>query len=327
MRDSSQVSLIIPCYRSSDDLGGCLESLREAGDLCTAEVIVVDDCSNDGTPEMVERDYPEVGVVRRSSNGGFARAVNTGIACVSQESEFIALLNSDATVEPGWLDSAIAVIRRDERVGAVAPRIVHHENPSLIESAGQAYTIAGWAYRRGHGERFGPPFDEVRPVLGPTGCAAVFRRRALDEQPFVFRDDLRCYYEDTELAFRLRRAGWNCLYVPDSIVRHKRSRSYGERPAEKVYHVSRTLEMVFWENVPAHLLWRAVWDHLLLTLVHGAAKTFDGQGIPYLRGKLAFLARTGRVRASRERNSSAADIAPWIERRWLAPLLRHRARE
>ena len=69
MRDSSQVSLIIPCYRSFDDLGGCLDSLREAGDRCTVEVIVVDDCSDDGTADMVERDYPEVEVVRRSTNG------------------------------------------------------------------------------------------------------------------------------------------------------------------------------------------------------------------------------------------------------------------
>ena len=70
-------------------------------------------------------------------------------------------------------------------------------NLSWVYGAGQAYTISGWAYRRGHGLRFGPPFDEPRPVLGPTGTAAVFRRRALADQPIWYRDGLNRYYEDT----------------------------------------------------------------------------------------------------------------------------------
>ncbi len=227
MPTGDRPTIIIPVYRARRDVHECLVSLRSSGDLAAAAVLVVDDFSDDGTAEMVERDFPEVTVVRRGTNGGFARTVNTGMTRVSAASRFVALLNSDTIVENGWLQAGIDAMERDDSVGAVAPRIVLHEDPATLDSAGQGYTIAGWAYRRGHGSRFGPPFDEATAVFGTTGCAAIFRRRALDEQPSVFRDDFACYYEDTDLAFRLQRAGWRCLYVPGSVVRHKLSRSYG----------------------------------------------------------------------------------------------------
>ncbi len=299
--------------------------MRSSGDLAAAEVIVVDDFSDDGTAEMVERDFPEVTLVRRTTNGGFARAVNTGMTRVPVASRFVALLNSDTIVQDGWLQAAIEAMARDESVGAVAPRIVLHEDPTTIDSAGQGYTIAGWAYRRGHGSRFGPPFDETTAVFGTTGCAAVFRRSALDEQPSVFRDDFTCYYEDTDLAFRLQRAGWRCLYVPGSVVRHKVSRSYDKRTGQRAYHVSRNLEIVFWEHMPGRVLWRAVWDHVLFSLLHATRTALRGHPLAHARGKLAFLGNAARTWRRRRQHQGGHDVDQWIQRRWLAPVFRHRS--
>jgi len=326
MGSDATVAIVIPVFRGAADVARCLDSLRRAGDLEAAVVIVVDDCSGDETAEMVERDFPEVQLVRRAVNGGFARAANTGIAHAPAECGFVAVLNSDTTVVPGWLGSAVEAMRRDETIGSVAPRVVLHDDPSVIDSAGQAYTISGWAYRRGHGLRFGPPFDEPGPVLGPTGSAAVFRRQALADQPIWYRDDLNCYYEDTELAFRLQLAGWRCLYVPGSIVHHGVSRTYGQREAHKTFHVSRNLELMFCEYMPARLLWRAVWDHLLLTVLHGVQKLWQGQGLAYVTGKLAFLARAAEAGGRRRRRKTAGDLSAWIERRWLRRALESRAR-
>ena len=301
--------------------------MRSSGDLAAAEVIVVDDFSDDGTAEMVERDFPEVTLVRRTTNDGFARAVNTGMTRVPVESRFVALLNSDTIVEDGWLQAAIGAMARDESVGAVAPRIVLHADPAIIDSAGQGYTVAGWAYRRGHGSRFGPPFDEAAAVFGTTGCAAVFRRRALDEQSSVFRDDFACYYEDTDLAFRLQRAGWRCLYVPDSVVRHKVSRSYDKRSGLRAYHVSRNLEIVFWEHMPGRVLGRAMWDHLLFTLLHATRTALQRHPLAYARGKLAFLGNIFEIwRHRRRQRRGGHDLDQWIERRWLARVVKYRSR-
>ncbi len=301
--------------------------MRSSGDLAAAEVIVVDDFSDDGTAEMVERDFPDVTLVRRTTNGGFARAVNTGMTRVPVESRFVALLNSDTIVEEDWLQAAIGAMARDESVGAVAPRIVLHADPAIIDSAGQGYTVAGWAYRRGHGSRFGPPFDEAVAVFGTTGCAAVFRRRALDEQSSVFRDDFACYYEDTDLAFRLQRAGWRCLYVPGSVVRHKVSRSYDKRSGLRAYHVSRNLEIVFWEHMPGRVLGRAVWDHLLFTMLHATRTALQRHPLAYAKGKLAFLGNIFETwRHRRRQRRGGHDVDQWIERRWLARVVKYRSR-
>ncbi|MHC4414420.1 MAG: glycosyltransferase family 2 protein [Planctomycetota bacterium] len=325
-RSPARVSVIIPVFRFADDVAECLASLRHAGDKESPEIIVVDDCSGDGTAEMIEDRFPEVTLVRRATNGGFARAVNTGVAHASAESRFVAMLNSDATVEPGWLGPAVEAMQRDESIGSVAPRIVLHDDPSIIDSAGHGYTVAGWAYRRGHGQPFGPPFNRTEPIFGATGSAVVFRRQALIEQPYVFREELGCYYEDTELAFRLQVAGWRCLYVPHSVVRHKVSRHYGGMAAHKTYHVSRNLEIVFWEYMPAVLFWRAVWDHLLFTLMHGASKTVRRQGLAWLKGKLAFLARLPGGCGDGRRRPDVDRVGQWVERQWVGNVMRYRAR-
>jgi GT2 family glycosyltransferase len=319
-------SILIPVYRAADALGECLESLSRSGEAATQQVIVIDDASSDGTAEMVERDFPAVELVCRRTNGGFAQAVNSGLSRVRPESRFVAVLNSDTVVEPGWLSAAISAMGDDGSIGAVAPRVVLYDNPEVIDSAGMGYTIAGWAYRRGHGRRCGAPFDAPRPVLGATGTAAVFRREALEGQTLLYRDDLSCYYEDTELALRLQLAGWRCLYVPDSVVRHKVSRSYGRMPAHKTFHVSRNLELIFWEYMPRRLLWRAVWDHLLFTAMHATSKTVRGQGAAFLRGKLAFLRQRASTRDRRRRAEGGDAVEVWVERHWLDRVFAHRAR-
>ena len=122
MPTGDRPSIIIPVHRAREDVHDCLASLRTSGDLAAAEVVVVDDFSDDGTAEMVEQDFPDVTLVRRTRNGGFARAVNTGMTRVPAASRFVALLNSDTTVEVGWLQAAIEAMERDESVGAVSDK-------------------------------------------------------------------------------------------------------------------------------------------------------------------------------------------------------------
>ncbi len=320
MTPQERTSILIPTYRGADVLERCLESLVASADPAAAEVIVVDDASGDGTARRVRERFPEVVVVERESNGGFVRAVNDAFARASRR-EFVAVLNDDTIVDPQWLRRAVAALDADPRLGVAVPLVTQLDDPSILDSAGQGYTISGWAYRRGHGEPVGPPYAEPHEVFGPTGCAMVLRRGALKE-PFLFRDDLECYYEDVDLAFRLRRAGWSCLCVPQSVVRHGISHSYSKRAAHRAYCVSRNLETVFWSHLPRRLLWRAVWDHLLLVLLQAILSIRRGQLRAYLAGKAAFVgaAMHRRAPAPPGRPAAAAppcDLAPWIERRWL----------
>ena len=145
----------------------------------------------------------------------------------------------------------------------------------------------------------------------------VLRRSALDGDETIFDDALGCYYEDTDLAFRLRAAGWSSRCVPDAIVRHRVSHSYANLPRRKVYSVARNLEMVFWAWMPPRLLLRAVFDHKLLDLLQLLNALRRGSLIAFVAGKLASIGQVGAI-LRRRRIPRRADLAPWIEPAWLA---------
>ena len=176
MADRARVAVVVPVYRGAEHVRECLSSLRGAD----AHVIAVDDFSDDGTPEMITTEFPETNLIRRNENGGFARAVNTGVAHIPDDCEFIALLNSDAVAQPNWLDPAVDVLDARPELGSVASRTMLYDNPDVVESAGLAYTVSGWAYRRGFNAPFTEPWTTPHELLGPTGAAAIYRRSALD---------------------------------------------------------------------------------------------------------------------------------------------------
>ncbi len=277
------LAIIIPFHREGGDLIECLESLRAAGDLDSAQVILVDDASGDDTGRRALERFPQVTLARREVNGGFAAAANTGLARVLPDRRFIALLNSDTLVQPRWSQHAIEALCANDRVAAIAPRVLLHHAPEKLDSAGQSYTRSGWAFRRGHG-RPADQFNRAEEVFSAAGCAMILRRDAL-EGHHLFDEQLVCYYEDIDLSFRLRRGGWTTFHEPRSVVRHKVSSSYKRLPATKVFHVSRNIELIYWRYLPAHRRWRSLFLHALLILAQGAQKLLQGQFGPYLRGK------------------------------------------
>jgi hypothetical protein len=320
-----ETAVIVPVHRAADVALECLQSLRQSCVITPADVIVVDDCSGDDTPDRLQTHFPEFRHVRRDVNGGFAVAANTGLRAAPADAAYIALVNSDAVVDPDWLVPALAALRADAGLGSVAPRIMHVGRPALIESAGLAYTIAGWGRRRGLGRTFGPPYDSPAEVLGPTGCAAIYRRAALCDVNALFRDDFVCYYEDVELALRLRARGWRCRYEPASVVHHRVSVSYARRPAERMLRISGNLERVFWRHMPGRLMPLALLHHLAFDVLHAGRSLLDGHPIAFLRGKCGALVDLPSVWKERRRSAPPADLEPWIERHWLGPVLRSRS--
>ncbi len=312
-----RTSILIPTYRSADIACECLESLQASVDFKKAEVIVIDDASKDGPAERIEKRFPDAIVVHRGSNGGYAKAVNDGFTRASPSREFVAVLNDDTVVDRGWLNHAVAALDANPRLGSVAPMITLYNDTSILDSAGLCYSISGWAYRRGHGKPVAPPYTEPEPVFGPTGCALVLRREALAGGEVLFREDLECYYEDIDLAFRLRRSGWSCHYVPDVVVRHRVSHSYERLASRKAFCVSRNIELIFWTYMPRHLMWWAVPHHLLLVLLQAVRSAVYGQLRPYIAGKAAVATSVAETRRRRARLSPVADLDRWIERSWL----------
>jgi GT2 family glycosyltransferase len=255
------------------------------------EVVVVDNGSDDGSPEMVLREYGKstkfrLDLIRNRENRGFCAANNQGFA--ASGSEFVALLNNDAEAEPDWLEKLATAFHERPDVGMAASKILVYEDPRRIDKAGHLIYPDGQNRGRGSGELDEGQYDQVEEILWPDGCAAMYRRAMLDEIG-GFDEDFFAYADDAELGLRARIAGWKCLYIPDARVRHHRGATLGLRSSRRLELIERNRVLLAAKLFPWSLLWlNGVYYAMRLGAGFWAAVAGQGEvgKYPGVRGKL-----------------------------------------
>ena len=306
------VAVILVDWNSGNLITRCLEALARQT-LPPHAVMVVDNASESPTWRHVGLAPDRLEMVRMPANLGFAAGVNRGVA-LAEGVDWIALLNPDAFPDPGWLENLVGAASRNPSYEFFASRQVLAEAPERLDGTGDVYAVSGLAWRRDHGEQGADRRLAEEEVFGPCAAAALYRRQVfldaggLDETFF-------CYFEDVDLAFRLRLAGHRCLYVPDAVVTHVGSALTGRRSDFSVYHGHRNLVWTFLKNMPPSMLARYWPHHLLLNALSIVILTSRGQGATILRAKrdaLLALPRVLRQRrlVQRTRRVGAADLRP-----------------
>jgi GT2 family glycosyltransferase len=292
-------SIVIPTYNGRHLLDRCLSSIeqhRPADPSITIEVLVSDDASTDGTAQWLSIAHPGVRVIRAEQNGGFCAAANAGIAAA--RGLFIQLLNNDTEVTAGWIEAALAPFR-DQSVGSVAPLVCVRSEAARVDSAGDSYNLAGWPTKRGHGQPASlfarRPVEEV---FGASGSSAFYRADIL-KRLGGYDALYGSYYEDVDLAFRLRWAGYRCLFVPSCGILHDVSATYDHRSPALQRRMSRNAELLFWANMPAVLLAIAFIPHLVFLTAQALWKLARGKLRPFLQGKLDAASSWREIRARR----------------------------
>lgn len=250
------VSVVVVNWNRRELLRNCLQSLENQR-LSDFEVILVDNGSTDGSPEMATEEFGHgkpfsLKLVRNKENRGFCAANNQGFAVAA--GEFIALLNNDAEAEPGWLGALVSCFRRNPEIGMGASKILVWEDPSRIDKVGHLIYLDGQNRGRGTGEVDTGQYSQAEEVLWPDGCAAMYRRRMIEEIG-GFDEDLFAYGDDAELGLRARIAGWGCLYVPDAVVRHHRGATLGLASSRRLQLIERNRVLLATKLFPWSLLW------------------------------------------------------------------------
>lgn len=221
-----QPTIYIPNLNGSAHLARLLTSLKRQTRRC--EVVVVDNGSNDDSVAMTQRAFPSVTIVELDRNLGFGPALNLAIA--EQPGDPILLLNNDVECESGFVSAMLAALRPG--IEMVAGVLTQRSSPTTIDSAGviaDRRTLMAFDYLHGR------PVSEAATApapFAPTGGAALYRRQAF-EGVGGFDERIFAYYEDLDLALRLRAGGATCTLAHEARASHLRSATLGRRSGDK----------------------------------------------------------------------------------------------
>lgn len=314
--DRPDISVIIVNHNGRRWLGGCLAAVLRQEDVAP-EIVFIDNASSDGSAAYVAEQFPTVRVVTLADNLGFAGGNNAGARIA--HGRYLAFLNNDTEADAHWLVSLRDALDANPDAGLATSRIVYMHDPTLLDSAGDAYTRAGGAFKRGHGQGE-MSYRESCDVFGACGAACMVRRD-LFEALGGFDEDFFLVYEDVDLSYRAQLRGHRCLYVADAFVKHAGSASMGTVSRTSVFYGQRNLEWVYVKNTPWPILLRTLPGHLLYSLAGGAYLAFAGHFGTWLAAKWAALAGLPAVRGRRRaiQNTRVADTRRlWklMERRW-----------
>ena len=231
----SRIAVAIISWNTRELLQACLRSVVAEG---PGEVVVVDNSSGDGSPEMVRRDYPGVGLQANDDNPGFGAAGNQAFRLTS--APYLLLLNADTRIAPGALAAITEYLDGNPRVGVLGPRLVHPDgrlqsscssfpNPlvPLVKSkrltrlvrripVARDWMLDTWQH------------DRARRVPWVVGAALALRREAF-EGVGGFDEKIRMYFEEPDLCLRLLRAGWETHFAPVTDIVHIEGASTQQR--------------------------------------------------------------------------------------------------
>lgn len=286
-RQRPAVTVIVPNWNGQALLEACLEALRRQT-LPPTEVILVDNGSTDGSIELVKTRYPEVQILPYPQNRGFSVAVNAGIR--RAKGAYVALLNNDTRVDPGWLQASVEALESNREFGVCAPKMLNYFSPAYIDAIGVGCIAGAFGYSIGAFELDQGQYDAPIEVFGACAGAAVYRREVF-ELVGEFDEEFFAYYEDVDWDFRARATGVRCLYVPSAVVYHMRGGSIPEeRQAWRLRLAARNRWYVIFKNLPARLILAALPKIAAYEALWAIQLARRGQMRPYLRGILDAIA-------------------------------------
>jgi GT2 family glycosyltransferase len=280
---AGEVTAVVPVKNRRDLLERLLAGLR-GQTWPPAEVLVVDNGSEDGAADLAERMGARV--IRMGTNTGFSRAVNRGIR--ECRTEWLALINSDVELAPDWLEQLCRAAQGHPEAWYVTGKILSATDPERIDGTFDLMSRGACAWRAGAGARDGPAFSAGREIWSAPGTAALFRAE-LFQRVGMLEESFESYLEDVDLGIRCACQGYSGWYAPEARVWHWGSATLGRWHPDVVYLIARNQVLLVARHYPARLLLRCAWSILAGQVLWGLVAVRHASGWAYVRGKAAGL--------------------------------------
>jgi GT2 family glycosyltransferase len=256
------ISVVVLNWNGIQTIEKCLNSLYEQT-YKPLEILVVDNGSTDGSPDLIRENFPEVKLIINEKNLGFGGGNNIGIR--ASNGKYIMMLNNDTRLDPKCIEELKKSIEKDNRYGACASKILLEYEDNLIDAAGIVVCPDGLSIGRGRLEN-GDKYNEETEVFFASDCACLYRREMLNDIG-LYDEEFFAYADETDMGWRAQLAGWKCIYNPKAIVFHFHSASSGSYSSFKAFLVERNRIWVAVKNFPISLIiygqFYTIWRYVL----------------------------------------------------------------
>lgn len=241
-----KVTIIIPNYNGQKFVEKCFDSLSKQT-YQDFKTLVIDNASEDGSDLFIQQHYPNVEVIKLNKNYGFSSAVNKGIELA--DTPYVILLNNDTEVDEKFVEKLVEGIEADDNIFSCSSKMINFQDRDIMDDAGDLYSIVGWGFQRGVGQKT-ELYDRSVDVFSSCAGAAIYRRELFDQ---IGKFDLHhfAYLEDIDLGYRAKIQGFRNVYCPEAIVYHVGSGTSGSKyNAFKVKLAARNNLYLIYKNMP-----------------------------------------------------------------------------
>lgn len=234
------LSAVVVNWNGARFLPRCLESL--AGQSASARVVVVDNASDDGSAEYIQRYHPGIELIALEENRGYAGGANVGIRAAA--TEYVMVMNPDVVLAPDHFEKLAHRLDSEPHIGAAQGKLLQvrpaaydagdFDPGAPLDSAGHRAARTRMVYDRGQGEAGDGRYEREESVFSACGAALLLRRTMLDDiaaDGEFFDESFFAYKEDIDLCWRARLLGWDVRYVPAAVAWHVRGWAGGTPPA------------------------------------------------------------------------------------------------
>lgn len=272
------LGIVIVNWNNEDVILDCLRSIQVAGFI--SSVVIVDNASSDGSlinlksqisPKEFQRNstgQANIKIIRNKENLGYSGGNNCGIKfLLGKGAKYILILNPDTEVEKRAIARMLQMMEKDPTIGIAGPKIFDKE--------GKIWSCGGEIDKKrfsggliGLGKKDTGQYDKELPVDYISGTAIMVKREVFEEIG-LFNEDYFAYYEDVELCWRAKQKNFKIIFVPNAIICHKASSSFGQQAGKKSFYMARNHLLFVERNAPILIkarelirLPKTIWEHL-----------------------------------------------------------------
>lgn len=279
------LSICIVTYQTRSYLQACLRSIYQHPPDGNYEIIVVDNHSDDGTVEMLNDEFPEVGVIENADNLGFTAPMNQALR--KGEGKYLLQLNPDTLVHPQAFNSLIDFMESQPEVGICGPKVLNTDGTlqkPCRRGESRPWAVFTYFLRLSSlfpkSKLFGEYLmnykdeDETHEVAGVSGSCMLIRREVINQIGYL-DERFFAYQEDADYCFQARRSGWKICYVPTARITH-----YGGQGGSRVqlyrsiYEWHRSYWLYYRKNLAGDYFFLFNWLYYLAMLVKLAITLF-----------------------------------------------------